>query len=311
MVLKLALVGQTDTNWRNEVWKKYKENGEVYISYTYRITRHEELLRKQIAESPERMLRIYFYHSKKGGGAGQVVDVGYVDSFVTGHMPSETPNEQLTPPADVGQRIYKTWLHIKQLKEISPPIDVLFPRRNPFRDFDSNAALVPSQVRNSFAYVVDIGDSGDQPVTREVAVEKLLEAAPDEGAIDEDTLSIILPESFIESLVAFRTQMLGLGDLTLIGQQVNTPHGRLDLVFEDEGGKVVIVEFKKGNMSARDIIQLKDYMSWASSVYEGKSIKGILFCHGFSPRQRNAIEMDKAHGYDIEIKTYECLFTIK
>lgn len=311
MAPRLALVGQTDTNWRSDVWKKYRENGEVYVAYTYRITRHEELLRKQIAERPERMFRIYFYHSKKGGGAGQVVDVGYVDSFVTGFLPSETPNEQLTPPVDVGKGIYKTWLHVKQLKEISPPIDVLFPARNPLRDFDSNAAFVPIQVRNSFAYVVDIGDSGDQPVTREVTVERPSDTAPDEGAIDEDMLSIILPESFIESLVAFRPQMLGLGDLTLKGQQVNTPHGRLDLIFEDEGGKVVIVEFKKGNLSDRDIIQLKDYMSWASSEYSGKSIGGILFCHGFSPRQQNAIELDKVHGYDIEIKIYECLFTIK
>jgi len=310
MALRLALVGQTDTSWRNEVWKIYREKGELYVAYTHRITKHEDLLRKQIAEDPEKMFRIYFYHSKKGGGIGQVVDVGYVNSFVSAQQPSETPNELLTPPMDVGRGIYKTWLHVRELKEISPPIDILIPERNPFRDFDSNAAFIPSQVRNSFAYVVDIGDGDSHVITEALGIERS-ETAPDEGATDEDTLSIILPESFIESLIAFHHEILGVGGLTLLGQQANTPHGRLDLIFEDESSNVVIVEFKKGSLSDSDIIQLKDYMSWASKEYQGKKIKGILFCHDFSQRQQSAIEMDKAHGYDIEVKTYECLFTVK
>ena len=310
MARRLALVGQTDPQWRNEVWKKYREKGEVYIAYTHRITKHEDQLRKQIAEDPEGMFRIYFYNSKKWGGTGHVVDVGYVNSFVTGQDPSETPDERLTPPVDIGKAKYKSWLHVRELKEILPPTDVLIPERNPFRDFDSNAAFIPSQVRNSFAYVVDIGDGDTQVITQALGIERS-ETAPDEGATDEDTLSIILPENFIESLVAFHPEILGVGYLTLIGQQVNTPHGRLDLIFEDESGNVVVVEFKKGNLSDSDIIQIKDYMSWVSNKYQRKKIKGVLFCHGFSQRQQNAIEMDKAHGYDVEVKTYECLFTVK
>jgi hypothetical protein len=311
MPRKIALVGQTDTNWRNEVWKKYDEKGEVYICYTHRITKHEALLKKQIDETPEKMFRFYFYHSKKGGGESQVVDVGYVRDFITGYSPSETPDISITPPGDVGAMRYKTWLHLRQITEITPPIDVLNPGTNPFRDFDTNAAFVPQQVKNSFAYVSDIGDSGDQPVHYEAVIEESPDAASDEGATSEDTLSIFLPESHIEELVASRPQIMGLGDLSLIGQQVKTPNGRLDLLFEDEDGQIIVVELKKGILSDHDIIQLKDYLNWASKKYHEKKVRGIWFCHSYNVRQQNSIEIDKAHGYNIDIKTYECLFTVK
>ena len=69
-------------------------------------------------------------------------------------------------------------------------------------------------------------------------------------------------ESHLEDWLEADIEMLG-SDLMMIGRQVNTEMGRLDLLAIDSQGSITIVELKR-HKTGRDIVsQVLDYASWA------------------------------------------------
>ncbi len=56
----------------------------------------------------------------------------------------------------------------------------------------------------------------------------------------------------------------------LIGKEVETPYGKVDLVGEDSEGNTVIIEFKRSTAQLQAVSQLKRYVDYYKSM--GKSV---------------------------------------
>lgn len=84
----------------------------------------------------------------------------------------------------------------------------------------------------------------------------------DQGRLVETRRKPLDFEAKIEAWVAADLSLIGVNGI-ILGQQVETDHGkRIDLLAMDEGGNLIIVELKR-DKSPRDIVaQVLDYASW-------------------------------------------------
>lgn len=76
-----------------------------------------------------------------------------------------------------------------------------------------------------------------------------------------DATSQTETEKKLEDALANHPEML-LGDLTLVGRQIATPVGAIDLLGIDEEGRLVIFELKRGPVTREAVAQLLDYGSF-------------------------------------------------
>ncbi len=72
-------------------------------------------------------------------------------------------------------------------------------------------------------------------------------------------------ERKLEDALANHPEML-LGDLTLVGRQIATQVGVIDLLGIDEGGRLVIFELKRGRVTREAVAQLLDYGSFFETL---------------------------------------------
>lgn len=72
-------------------------------------------------------------------------------------------------------------------------------------------------------------------------------------------------EHRFEEMLIQRPEMLGEG-VTLVGRQLMTESGPLDLLGIDEEGKLVVYELKRGEAPRHAITQAIDYASWLDSL---------------------------------------------
>ncbi len=72
-------------------------------------------------------------------------------------------------------------------------------------------------------------------------------------------------EHHFEEMLIQRPEMLGEG-VTLVGRQLMTESGPLDLLGIDEEGKLVVYELKRGEAPRHAITQAIDYASWLDSL---------------------------------------------
>lgn len=72
-------------------------------------------------------------------------------------------------------------------------------------------------------------------------------------------------EMWLEELIVNSPDLLG-SDFTLIGRQVSTEGGPLDLLALDGEGRLVVVELKRGLLTREAVAQILDYVSYVADL---------------------------------------------
>ena len=85
-------------------------------------------------------------------------------------------------------------------------------------------------------------------------------------------------EKDIEGFIEKNPILIG-ESLKLEKRQLDTPVGRIDLLFEDKKGNLIVVELKLNKIGRDAINQLRRYMDWVKKETE-KEVTGIIVCEG-------------------------------
>jgi len=88
-------------------------------------------------------------------------------------------------------------------------------------------------------------------------------------------------EADLENFIVRNSRLMG-HDLTLIGRQVDTPEGRVDLLFENRNKDLVVVELKLNEIGRGALNQLRRYMHYFRKNTR-KDVHGILVCKDVLP----------------------------
>lgn len=95
----------------------------------------------------------------------------------------------------------------------------------------------------------------------------------------EEVTEII--EKDIENFIEANTKILG-SSLKLTGRQIDTPAGRIDLMFEDNNKKIIIVELKLNKIGREALNQLRRYMNHVKKEMK-QEVDGAIVCNGVLP----------------------------
>ena len=112
-------------------------------------------------------------------------------------------------------------------------------------------------------------------------------------------------EKDIEDFIEKNPTLIG-NSLTLKRRQLDTPVGRIDLLFEDSYGNPIIVELKLNKIGREAIKQLRRYMNWVKKQTK-KDVHGIIVCKGIMP----AFAKEFKKLSDIKIYFYGWQFVIR
>ena len=142
-------------------------------------------------------------------------------------------------------------------------------------------------------------------------VEALLEAialSEKEGILTETILSTDEITEIIEKdLEGFiESDPSSIGDnLKLIRRQLDTPVGRIDLLFEDKKGNIIVVELKLNKIGREAVNQLRRYMNWVGKGAK-KEVAGVIVCKGVMPAFQEDFEKLKnikilCYGWQLKV----------
>lgn len=137
----------------------------------------------------------------------------------------------------------------------------------------------------------------DIKVLREVIKSSEKEGAGIETILSTDEVTEII-EKDLEKFVERNPRLIGK-TLKLRGKQLDTPVGRIDLLFEDKKGNPIIVELKLNKIGRDAINQLRRYIDWMQKETK-KEVRGAIICLGVMP----AFEEDFKKLKDIKIFCY-------
>lgn len=122
----------------------------------------------------------------------------------------------------------------------------------------------------------------------------------------EEVTEII--EKDIEEFIKKDSTQIGT-NLKLKGRQIETPVGRIDLLFEDNKGNPIIVEMKLNKIGRDALNQLKRYMNWAKKETK-KEVRGAIVCNGVMPafvddfRKRKDIKIF-CYGWQLKVNLWD------
>jgi len=105
-------------------------------------------------------------------------------------------------------------------------------------------------------------------------------------------------EKDIEGFIEKNPGIIG-ESMTLKKRQLDTPVGRIDLLFEDKKGNPTVVELKLNRIGRDAVSQLRRYMKWIKKQTK-KDVSGFIVCKGVMP----AFEKDLKELTDIKIFLY-------
>jgi len=114
-------------------------------------------------------------------------------------------------------------------------------------------------------------------------------------------------ERDIERYIARNPALLGKG-LKLAHQQKTTGEGRLDLLFENSQGNLVVVEVKYNRIGREAVRQIKSYIHDLKKE-TSKAISGIIVCAGVMPAYEDELHAQKdiqifVYGWDLRIEKW-------
>ncbi len=101
-------------------------------------------------------------------------------------------------------------------------------------------------------------------------------------------------EKDIASAIYSRPDLIAPG-ATVIGREVDTPSGKIDLLLRDKEGKIYVVEIKNEKAGIAAVNQLERYVEYTGSsikkVSEGKEtiVRGVLVAPGISERAKELL----------------------
>jgi len=142
-------------------------------------------------------------------------------------------------------------------------------------------------------------------------VEVLLEAIQSlekEGVSIETILSTDevteVIEKDIEKYIERNPSLIGKS-LKLKRRQLDTSVGRIDLLFEDKKGNLIVVELKLNKIGRDAINQLRRYMNWIKKETK-KDVSGIIVCKGVMPAFEEDLNKLKdirifCHGWQLKV----------
>jgi RecB family endonuclease NucS len=85
----------------------------------------------------------------------------------------------------------------------------------------------------------------------------------------------------LENFITRNSRLIGL-DLVLIGRQLDTPVGRVDLLFEDKNSALIVVELKLNEIGTGALNQIRGYMHYYKTTTK-KNVRGVLICKDVLP----------------------------
>jgi len=123
------------------------------------------------------------------------------------------------------------------------------------------------------------------------------EGADVETILSTDEVTEII-EKDLENFIEKDPSLIG-ESMELVKRQLDTPAGRIDLLFKDKNGNLIVVELKLNRIGRVAINQLRRYMKWVKKETK-KNVTGIIVCKGVMP----AFEEEFKRLKDIKIFCY-------
>jgi len=118
-----------------------------------------------------------------------------------------------------------------------------------------------------------------------------------ETILSTDEVTEII-EKDLENFIEKNPSLIGKS-LSLERRQLDTPRGRIDLLFKDEKGNLIVVELKLNKIGRSAIDQLRRYMDWVENETK-KDVTGVIVCKGVMP----AFEKEFKNLKNIKILCY-------
>jgi hypothetical protein len=114
-------------------------------------------------------------------------------------------------------------------------------------------------------------------------------------------------EKDVEDYLADNPNLIGT-DLKLSKRQVPIKTGRIDLLFEDEQGNLIVVEVKLHKVGRDALQQIQRYMH-ESRKESGKKVRGVLVCAGVMPAYEDDLRKQKdvqilIYGWDLKVQNW-------
>jgi len=291
---KIALVGATGERYFETLRNFILRKGQVWSAWNFKI--REDKLQKL---KNQKEFLFYFHHIISRGGSGKIEYVGCVDNFKSSDTGTKSPYPALTPEDErkFPQKWFqsKTWFRFTKVKRLSSYIDL-----KRFRNHDDRSPVVPSQLKNSFAYVID-----DEELRKIVDSEPLHQL----GFPIFLRRDMLRKEEQIEDILVRFPQILEKG-IELIERQKLKERGKPDLVFRDKNGDILVVEVKRGEATRQTADTLAGYIDDQKIKYKGKKIRGWIVCGEVNSKIKEAVERLKPK-YDISIKKFDFLFKLE
>jgi RecB family endonuclease NucS len=114
----------------------------------------------------------------------------------------------------------------------------------------------------------------------------------------------LIPEKIVEDVVVHKIPEIEKG-LTLVGRQVPTPVGRIDLLCKDATGANVVIEIKKAQGTDQVLGQILRYMGWLKENKD-ENVRGIIIVQRADRRLSVAVKV----APNVQIKEFE-MFKLK
>jgi len=114
-------------------------------------------------------------------------------------------------------------------------------------------------------------------------------------------------EKDIEDYIARNPRLIGKG-LTLAERQLPIAVGRLDLLFKDRKGNLVVVEVKSNRIGRQGLHQIQNYIHDLRKQTK-KKVTGIIVCSGVMPAYEDDLRKQKkvpilAYGWNMRVQPW-------